>query len=1010
MKKIQDTIQKIRALLEDRESASAATRVAEDYAQLCRAAEARLESVSRMLDKGSEYQALQAAEDEPALLDFIGLLSFGLELDWQHYCQRNHLPEAPRMDGAAVKRVTAIYNNPITAKHPLYKDFRSAILARDDDKALRTVRTILKLKPDDDNARRELVRLDNKQFQLKVEKLRDALRDGQEEKVPELIDELEAAATPEKLVRIDTYNEAKAMGTNLRKQAALRQLPTLLEQMQRQRQDGDWRGVGSVLEDWSALVREAGGVDAGPMLRQLDELTDYFRKENSVHQKQKTFEAALRSFVLFVEEVETRLLAGAGFGDEEVRDKDETFVRRWKELESYNVPVSSESLQRIKATGAELRARLDRLHRTKRVKFASLAAAAVLVLCALSAISLHAWKAHRLSADLADYQAQTQCVPAEELIRELRKDEQHLLIWPYLQSRIEEVSAWTKQARAAEQQAVENIQALSDKLAGNPDEDGVERLHSLLTQAEKSVKALTKDLSPPHLAKMEDLNTRVGLHLAALSKKVVEQTLAEIASIEELSALGMSFERPASKGAEELKALEAKIAPLEQRAKVTIDGLKMPEDLKLRIAVQRKKMTEFNKELESLKEAKQLLADAANYDAYQKALRSWQKLRFTEAAPAIKRLDTLPSEKTFQAQILTAGDDRLLKALEEDVSGRAMSPSEPTDSDLQEVIALRDDEKLNEVYEYQLVDYGKGERTRMIWSQGALRIGSVGSTLQWTGKYYDPAYSEKAVVFTTAPLVCRLVGTGTVKAGVEVKGSKLSPTSEMMKSLHVGNMIDDNGKYFRMPILGIMDDLVHNNSGSPLAKAYVMLKLEGLGEARAMAWGFHLCPSLATDLAELRLILGKSRLTSEDWMSSEKRVTLLPKLTVFFDKIKGRSYFQEASARRELLVTVARAGLKFGGHVDTDLSLRLNQAARNSRELWVLRENNHPSMVMNPQAGGASDKEESKIIVSNAQVLSPVFFIPLERQALIDKFRSVLQSDGSAPETLAAESLFLSPP
>jgi hypothetical protein len=98
----------------------------------------------------------------------------------------HQLEVAPRLPSATVQRLDALYAKGITANHPLYKDFRAAVLSRDDTKALQIVRTIFKLNPGDDNARKELQRLENKYRQELLEELKTALKFGDDEKISTL--------------------------------------------------------------------------------------------------------------------------------------------------------------------------------------------------------------------------------------------------------------------------------------------------------------------------------------------------------------------------------------------------------------------------------------------------------------------------------------------------------------------------------------------------------------------------------------------------------------------------------------------------------------------------------------------------------------------------------------------------------------------------------------------------------------------------------------------------------
>jgi len=1007
VKKIQDLVQKVRALLEER-STEAAQEVAEEYARLCRQAEARLETVNTMLDKRNDYQALQAAEQPPALLDFIGALSFGREMDWQRYCEQHGLAAAPRLDARAVQRVMGIYENPITAKHPLYKDFRSAMLERDDEKAFRIVRTILKLNPEDATAQREMKRLENKKFQQLVDELKACVESGNREALPDLVEEMESMADADKLARVDVYAQAKALSVMRLKEAGLRELPRLLAIMEQLRHKGDWQGVGATLESWKQLSQQAQGIDPGADQARLAEFTTYHQKETIAQKAERHFETVLRSFMVFVEEMETRLLTSTGFGLEEVRGLDETFVRRWKEMESYNKPVAVDQLRRIQAVGVGLRGRFEAMERARRLRFAGLVGAGVAALLTVSVIGWHAWKAMGMSTALADYRTQTQCLPAESLLKTLRTEEPLLLKWPFLRRGVEESDAWVKQARAAEVAVASDLDALGKALNEKPDIEQVEKLGEKWTQVDKSTTALAKDLQPPHRTRLDAMRVQLDQQIVATQKQKVDRTLKQITTIENSIEKSLSFEKPSASVAKSLKTVDDQLRPLEELAKVTTEGMQLPEDLKVRIAAQRKKADDFKKELDGLAAGREEMGKAATFEDYLKVLRSWQKIRFAEVAPAVKMVDAVPNEKTIMAQILTGGDERTLQAVLEDASRSVMMPETPTDSDVEALIKLRDDAYLNDIYEHSVVDHSKGSRRRIIWSQKPLSSMGLTSGAAWQGKIYDPEAITGTVHFAAGMVEASTVGG--IRRGQELLGSRLSLTSELMKTLSLGRMTDEDGKYYHISVFEGMDRIVRNETASPLAKAYVMIKLHDFAEVRSHAWGLHLCPSLGTDVTALEAVLDNTFLASEDWLLKDPQAKFLNKLTAAFQKIKGRSYMKEAQARRDLLSTVARAGLKYGGYVDTDHSLKLIASARSRTELWYLRPDGKPGMMTVPDAGGSTKGTAEKTMVPTARVLSPVFFIPVDRAALVERFQRQLQSLDKEQAPPAAESFFITPP
>src|SRR5580700_2131686 len=69
-------------------------KLAHDYAEVCRAANRRLEQCALMIEAGQFLQALQLAETAPPLMDLITLLSFRQASEWRAYCQGHQLPWA----------------------------------------------------------------------------------------------------------------------------------------------------------------------------------------------------------------------------------------------------------------------------------------------------------------------------------------------------------------------------------------------------------------------------------------------------------------------------------------------------------------------------------------------------------------------------------------------------------------------------------------------------------------------------------------------------------------------------------------------------------------------------------------------------------------------------------------------------------------------------------------------------------------------------------------------------
>ncbi|MFN0077596.1 MAG: hypothetical protein ACKVY0_14085 [Prosthecobacter sp.] len=1008
MKNVFQTVQSVRALLASGMPNSASDKTAADYARLCSDVEQRLEMAAAMLEKGSDYQALQVAEQDPPLLDLAGALSFGEERAWQEFCEAHHLPVAQRLNARTVQALDALYARGITANHPLYKDFRAAVLSRDDTKALQTVRTILKLNPADENARKELQRLDNKRMQEALEQLREALTTDDEERIACLTEGLAASAPEEKLKRVDAYVAGESIRRSFRRRQAEHQLPELMTQMLAQQTEGNWQEVGLGLETIKMLIDEHGiEVSDESCKQQLDDLRQFFERDNAVDQKRQDFEKALRNFVADVEEVETCLRIGTSPAYNEIAAKDESFVRQWKELEAHQMPVPVQTLQRLQAVGQALRTRLKGLQRARRMRRVAIAAVIVGALLCTTALGLHGWKAYSISQELLNYQNRQVCSPAEELIRKLRHENELLLHWPYLQAKIEEVDAWTRQVRATEKQATDAAQMLASSFAGESSKLPPGQLVRQLEDAEALVRSLARDLAEGPRNQLLALRTRVEFHLARVGKQLATEAGASLADIEQTSARELSFEKLATHMAETVNQIESKLAPLEAALKPEAEALRLPAPLESKILELRQRLDSFEDELKKFDKVRTETAAADSLATYKTALAGWREVRFAEAAPAAKALAALPTEAAFLAALLMDGDESALKAVLDDLSGPYMQPAAPLDEDLKTLLTLRDDVYLNNIWENKIVDYSRGSAESTLWSTGMLTRANIGENVRWSGRYYDVSQGSTSVIFTKRDLLRVPASGGYI--GIGVAESKLSPTSEFINSLQLNRMTDEDGKRFMHSLLEMFEKVMKDKGGSLIAKAYVVQRLENMLHRREFAWGLHFCPSLKADLRELQQILGETSLRSEDWLVAAMRARLTTPLTAFFKRCEARSYLKEASARRGLLRSAALAGLRFGGYVEVDLSLVLNNPARASNELWVLAGNGgKPKLVENSMVGKAA-AEAAKLVAKDALPLSPVFFMSLDRSQLLKQYEADLVPAKSALKPLSGEARFLNP-
>lgn len=999
MKNVLQTVQAVRSQLESGSPNASAERVAEDYARFCAEAVQRLDAAAAMLDKGSDYQALQVAEQEPALLDLVAALSFGGERPWQDFCEEHGLAVAPRLNAKTVHALDALYTKGITANHPLYKDFRAAALSRDDAKSVQILHTILKLNPTDENAKKELQRLDNKQFQEKADQLREALKTDDEERISCLTEELTALGSGDRLQRCDAYSAGQTVRRAWRKRQAEQRLPEMLDEMTAWQSEGDWQAVGENLETWDALVLEHGleGSD-DESRRRLEVARQYFAGESSADLERRSFDKALRDCDLALDEVEMQLRAGGGLLYEEAAQIDRSLMRQWKGIESHRSPAPPELVKRMKSASQALRNRLAGMRRARRLRRLTAAAAVAAALACVTAVILHGWKAHVVSEELASYRTRKLCVPAEDMIRRLAESDDWLTRWPYLQSTIEEVGAWTRQERDIEKQARDAILALESSFAGETSSLAPAQLVAQLEDAETMVRSLPEDLAGGPSNQIMSLRTRIDLHLARVAKETAAQVAETLMEVEQMAASGLSYESPVAKTADNVTQISRKLSPLEQALKPEVDALKIPFELETRILAVRQQVEQFQDDLAKFSQIRAQTAEAGALPTYREALERWKEVRFAEAAAATKALAILPTEQSFLAALLTNGSETQLKAIMEDLPGPRMLPAQTLEQDVKVLLALRDDPYLNEVWENRVADYSRGGGESVWWSFGPLTRGTIGENVRWSGRFFVPERSTTAVSFVKRDVV-RVSAANGGFMGMDVLESKPSTTAAFLQGLKLNRMTDADGSRFRISLLELFETIVRDQVASPVAKACVMQRLESILRRRETAWGLHFCPSLDADLREMNQIVDDLALQSEDWLLPSMREKLGAPLAAFFQRCQSRSYFREAAARRAVLHSAATVGVRFGGYVEVDQTLVLNNQARAANELWTLAaDDGRPRLLAN--TGGDKNADAARVKAKASLPLSPVFFLPVDRGRLLSQYQNEMAKTDAAGRRL----------
>lgn len=958
--------------------------MASEYAQLCQDANQRLESCAAMIEKGSEYQALQLAETEPVLLDLIATLSFAEAPEWASYCTLNQLPVPPKFDSKAVQVLDGLYAKGISANHPLYKDYRSAVTSRDDGKALHIIRSIVRLNPDDANAKAEHARIENKLFQLQLQELRTVLSQRNEGATIAALSELERLATPARLSELPEFSQAQAVRREVSRREAIAVSERLIESLDEERQANSWRMVGDILARLGALQSEHGFSLRDQAAAKCAEMQQYFATQRAAADEAARFEHAVATLGALAESFDTRLLTRSSLTLPEAQGLYGEFNCRWKEIEKFQRPIPEAFIQRVRASAGALHAELERLQRQRRLKIISVAVVAVVVIAAAAWFTIATVRAQDYATQLAGLRDASQVGAAENMVREVRTEHSSLATQPKLAARLDEVEHWTRDERAklgTIETGLSELEATAK--AGMADTDPME-LATKIQSAGQLIDALAGDLRAAPASRLLVMRNQFDAHIAIVREKLIAHADDELTALEKLAGSSLNYDQPKEAVTRALADIDPALKGLEARARPAVTALEFPLAQQARIAALRKRVELFREEVEALAKVSEAVLQATSLETFVQALSGYKASKLSQAQEvndARKLLAALPKPDDLMAGLLLPGDPVGWAAAKADATRESLAPDTVLPAEISKLVALRDDNYLSDIWEVTFIDYHRKNERKNLYARHDLKkegpndIGGI-QTTRWVGDIFDPASKAELPVFVPTTFSMQRSAYGAGGDG-EVSAKRLCAVSELLNKLELNRMTDSSGSKFERPLLGVFDALVRDTTTSAIFKAYLMQQLGIVLNVRPYAWGMEHCRSLRDDLAELDRLCEGTTLRSQDWLLERKRTQLGGKLDSFFDSLRERRYLAEARLHREIMLRVLKAGLQFGGFIDSAAQLHLLGEARSAKTLWVLTADGQKlCRYLPPGDTGEKAKEEPA-------GMSPVFFVPLDREALL---------------------------
>lgn len=985
-------IKQIRNALATRSATASLENLAAEFARLAQEANMRLESCAAMIEKGSEYQALQLAESEPVLLDLLAALSFAEAREWAAFCAAHHLATPVAFDGRAVQALDALYAKGIRTDHPLYRDYRAAVSSRDDGRAIQIVRSIVRLNPQDTNAKAELARLENKLFQLRLQSLRTALASGEESTILAELAELERLATPARLAETPEFIHAAEVQRLAARSDAMNLSERLADSLAEERGAGAWRMVGEILARLRSLQLEHDFTLSARAAACVAEVQPYFESERAAAEAESRFHDATRAAEKQANEIQERLLARPALTLAEADQLCGEFARRLSDVESHDRKPDADWNARVRGIVASLNSEIARLQKRRRVRLGMSVAAALLVIAAVAWFAVRAYSARDFARQLAELQATGRVESAEKTIDLLRTRRASLADQPALRLQLETAEKWTRDERERLAAVEGSFKELEKSAASQFADVEPTAIHSQIESLTRSIEEIATDLRAAPSQRLSALRDRFAAYLTAARETLMLDAERDLSAMEAVAGQNLGYEQPKETLVTALEEIAPKLKKLEARARSPLSALALPSPLETRMVAIRNRVDLFDAEVALLAKVREQMLRATSLEEYQAALEAIKDSKLgqlPEVNAARKMIATFPKADDVLAALLMPGDAAGWAAAKDAKAGDDFTPDSVQPSEIAKLLALRDDNYVNDIWELTIVDHAKRGERRAVFSRGEMRKDgpreiSSGQVTTWTGSVFDPALKSDQPAFVPMTLTSQRTSFGVGGSG-EVADSHLSAASQLIVRLELQRMTDANGEKFERPLFRVFDELVRDKTANPVFKAFMMQQLGRLLRERPAAWGLQFCPRLARDLQRLDELCGGEAIRSMDWLLDRKRAQLSGKLGPFMIELMTRSYFADARLHREIVRAVIKAGAQFGGFIDGEGRPHLLGEATASGALWALSATG---------SGVARCDREA----SACAKFSPVFFVPLSRQTLLSESAQKLGTKPLPPE------------
>lgn len=926
-------------------------KLAQEYADLCRAANRRLEQCAIMIEAGQFLQALQLAETPPPLLDLITVLGFRQAAEWRTYCQNHQLPWSEPFYDKYVRLLNSTYGKGIASDHPFYRDYRRAVMNNDDERALSILRVIARMNPSDQNTKEELKRLEEKLLRVKLEKLRQIVATG------------DSAAIQAQVARIESSGVPIPSSHPVWQQAQVARCQDLLRRAEELRRQDAWQDAEVLVEEIQTLATHYNVQMPNADADAWTSLEDWTAGKRGDYADDQDFQRALSALEYEVQTIETKRATASRLSAVDARNSFNSMAAKWSEAERFNRPMDAAIIARFEQCRHRLQ---DCMKAASQRRFIAMIVVTLLILGAIAAAIpfVHDWARERnFSQSLNMLESSRRVTETENLLAQVPA---RLKSKPRLADAVAKAQSFIAHEMELKQVFDENLKGLQQLAAGGFN-TGIERVGPRRAQGESALAQLAPEFQITGRSALNSWDAKwQPVRHGALS--------AQLDRAEQIAS-GLNGTNGFNSVHAALHGIQSILANMVQ---LTNEPPALDRNLEARCRQLSAKIALWMGNAEQWEKSQASLAEAQSLDEYLDRLDQLVQSPFATAAQrdGAAEIDRLKiNRETLLGELLLPNDHTAWDSLTNVAAWRmTLMPEQPTAQEKDLYFKLRDDKNMQNVFVYQLVTNARPNNpfhNHIVFVQGAIERDRGG---QMAGMVFDPSESNDALRFATK----RFWDWDWDYANI--KNKFRTEECVTFERIGLGELINPNTGNYQKSILQLFDQLNQEDKSSGLFRAFVTLKLFALAGLRPQDWGMQWSPSAARQIQALN-DLGARDLKSGDWMSPSLSAKYEAPLQAFFARARAVPLEKQAGFLQQLARATCEADFSYAGFIDVNGRPVLRQINAPVPEYWGWGSVSRSAVLLLRKTAGSA----AFIKAAEPLPFTPLFVFNGDRQRLLNE-------------------------